>query len=116
MLKLCKPQKVYANGRGNAVLIVPRVWSVYMAAKGLTTFVRRLQGLADTQTGQLPDEQLLQLFVCQRSEEAFGAIMRRHGPLVLRICRQILTHAEDADDAFQATFLVLARRADSISR
>lgn len=48
------------------------------------------------------------------SERAFEALLERHGPMVLRVCRQTLAEAEDVEDAFQATFLVLVRRAGSI--
>jgi RNA polymerase sigma factor (sigma-70 family) len=63
-----------------------------------------------------PDGQLLERFVAMRSEEAFTALVDRHGPMVLRVCRRVLPHYEDAEDAFQATFLVLSRRAGSIRK
>jgi RNA polymerase sigma factor (sigma-70 family) len=67
--------------------------------------------------GDVPDEQLLQRFLTahlEGGEMAFEALVERHGPMVLRICRTILRDQHDAEDAFQATFLVLARRAASI--
>jgi RNA polymerase sigma factor (sigma-70 family) len=67
--------------------------------------------------GDIADEQLLERFVTARGEAgemAFEALVERHGPMVLRICHTILRDRHDAEDAFQATFLVLARQAASI--
>ncbi len=66
--------------------------------------------------GGLTDGQLLDLFVQRRDEDAFAALVDRHGPMVWRVCRGWLGHRHDAEDAFQATFLVLARRAPSIRK
>lgn len=62
------------------------------------------------------DEQLLHLFVAQRNEAAFARIVQRYGPMVWGICRRMLRGQEDVEDAFQATFLVLVRRASSITQ
>jgi RNA polymerase sigma-70 factor (ECF subfamily) len=62
------------------------------------------------------DGQLLDRFIEAQDESAFEAIVRRHGPMVLSVCRRILHNHHNAEDAFQATFLVLARKADSIRR
>jgi RNA polymerase sigma factor (sigma-70 family) len=64
---------------------------------------------------QLSDAMLLERFVSFREEAAFGALVERHGPLVQRICRRVLHNEQDVDDVFQATFLVLARRAAGIA-
>ena len=62
----------------------------------------------------LTDGQLLGCFIDQRDDAAFAALVRRHGPMVLSVCRRMVGNLHDADDAFQATFLVLIRKASSI--
>jgi RNA polymerase sigma factor (sigma-70 family) len=64
--------------------------------------------------GSLSDGELLECYVSRRDEVAFEALMERHGPMVFQVCRSVLSDPHDAQDAFQATFLVLARRAGSI--
>src|ERR1700730_5765378 len=65
---------------------------------------------------KLGDEELLERFAVWHDEEAFAALLERHGPLVLRVCRRVLHESHDAEDAFQATFLVLARKARAIRK
>ncbi len=67
--------------------------------------------------GSLSDCELLEIFRNQKApgaEQAFRHLVERHGPMVSAVCRSLLRDTNDADDVFQATFLVLARRADSI--
>ncbi len=64
----------------------------------------------------LTDGELLERFVRQHEEAAFAALVQRHGPMVLSVCQRVLRHSQDADDAFQATFLVLAQKAHRLRR
>jgi RNA polymerase sigma factor (sigma-70 family) len=77
-------------------------------------FLRRL--VAAESDGDSTDRQLLQRFAGQREEAAFAALVQRHGPMVLGVCQRVLHDPHDADDAFQATFLVLARKAGSLAK
>src|SRR5436309_10997588 len=80
------------------------------AVPSLLQHVRRLAADASS------DEQLLADFLSRRSDDAFAALLGRHGPMVLNVCRRILHDAHAAEDVFQATFLVLADRAGAIRR
>jgi RNA polymerase sigma factor (sigma-70 family) len=62
------------------------------------------------------DAELVAEFTRQGSEHAFAALVRRHGPMVLRLCRRLLGSEPDAEDVFQATFLVLAEKAGSLRK
>ena len=62
------------------------------------------------------DGELLGRFVARRDGTAFAELLRRHGPMVLSTCRRLLRHEQDAEDAFQATFLTLVRKAGSIGK
>jgi RNA polymerase sigma factor (sigma-70 family) len=88
-----------------------------MATAHRETLMRHIQGLAAGRAGRhRTDRQLLDDFAARREEGAFAVLVERHGPMVLRLCRRLLRHEQDAEDAFQATFLVLARHAASIRR
>jgi RNA polymerase sigma factor (sigma-70 family) len=62
----------------------------------------------------MTERQLLECFVATNDPEAFGVLIERHGPMVLAVCRTVLREQHDVEDAFQETFLVLARRAGAI--
>lgn len=86
-----------------------------MTGKPLDSIVQHIHRIVRTgQPGAPSDRECLERFVAQGDQEAFAVLIRRHGPMVHGVCRRILQHIEDAEDAFQATFLVLARKAGSI--
>jgi len=80
----------------------------------VTQHLRHL--LARESAGELPDGVLLDRFIAEGDDSAFAVLVRRHGAMVLGVCRRALGNLHDAEDAFQATFLVLARKAASIRR
>jgi RNA polymerase sigma factor (sigma-70 family) len=86
-----------------------------MASTGFGAAFRHLRGLFDDgSVVGLGDAQLLARYSDSKDEAAFEALVARHGPMVLTICRAVLRGEHDVEDAFQATFLVLARKASSI--
>ena len=91
-----------------------------MAASNKSAVLRHLRVLANAGTVfGLTDGQLLERYLSrdvEAAEPAFAALVQRHGPMVLRVCRAVLHDPHLAEDAFQATFLVLARRAGSIRK
>jgi cytochrome c peroxidase len=76
--------------------------------------IRRL--VEDEGVRQLSDQHVLRQFTDQLDQAAFGTLLRRHGPMVLDVCRGVLGNEADAEDAFQATFLILSRKAASIRK
>src|SRR4051794_32049971 len=86
-------------------------------AKGLHKDLALIFG--GSSAAALSDGQVLDRFlgpVEETSEQAFEALVTRHGPMVLRVCQQVLGNSHEADDAFQAVFLILARTGHSVHR
>jgi RNA polymerase sigma factor (sigma-70 family) len=87
-----------------------------MTSRAIPSLLLHLRCTLGGRHSSLSDAELLQCFLAQRDELAFSALVYRHGPMVLGLCRRLLRDSDDAEDAFQATFLVLVRKAHSISR
>lgn len=83
-------------------------------AASLESVLAHLQRWTSPRLEELSDAVLLQHFVQRRDEPAFAALVARHGVMVLRACRRILGDASEAEDAFQAVFLILARKAHTL--
>src|SRR5579872_3165619 len=87
-----------------------------MDSRPLRHLLDRLRRTAAEPGGGPTDADLLRRFVRRRDEAAFELLVWRHGPMVLGVCRRVLRDAHAAEDAFQATFLALARKAGGIAR
>jgi RNA polymerase sigma factor (sigma-70 family) len=87
-----------------------------MSAPLIGPALRHLRRLAASPEADPSDAQLLRRFVSQQDESAFELLVWRHGPMVYDLCRRVVRDGHDAEDAFQATLLVLARKAASISK
>src|SRR5438132_10165244 len=88
-----------------------------MANQALRMLIQHLHSVAGRQgAGTATDAELLERFAVARDQAAFEVLVWRHGPMVLNLCRRLLRHEYDAEDAFQATFLTLVRKADSIAK
>src|SRR5262245_56536668 len=86
-----------------------------MSNNSLAAVLHYLRRVALAVPGQASDARLLNLFVRHGDEVAFERLVAAHGPMVLALCKRLLHHEHDAEDAFQATFLVFARKAGTIA-
>src|SRR5581483_371715 len=81
------------------------------------TVLHKFRGfLVTSDLAGLSDAQLIEDYRSRNDQAAFAALVRRHGPMVLAVCRRVLHNPQDAEDAFQATFLVLVKKVGSIGR
>src|SRR6516225_4810030 len=88
-----------------------------MAKAQLSGILRHLRQLRETHAvAESSDGELLGRFADRHEEAAFAALVRRHGPMVWAVSRRVLPRVQDAEDVFQATFLLLARKAASIRK
>lgn len=85
-----------------------------LSASPVLQLIRRAVGAGGNRN--TPDEELLRRFAASGDEAAYAALVHRHGPMVFDVCRSLLRNDADAEDAFQATFVVLARKASSIRK
>src|SRR5262245_33882643 len=88
-----------------------------MATGSLNNFLRRLtRGMAAEALQDQSDRQLVERLLAGPDEAGYEAIVRRHGPMVFRVCWRVLRQEQDTEDAFQATFLILARQLRTVRR
>src|SRR5438105_12288248 len=95
----------------------PSARETKMASGQLRTLLHHLRKIVNPPTpGGLSDAHLLERWVSRRDEAAFELLLWRYGPMVFSVCRRLLRHPQDVEDAFQATFLVLVQKAASIGK
>src|SRR5262249_17436258 len=88
-----------------------------MAKATLTRVMQHVRMLATAQSdANASDAELLHAFITDRDQDGFTALVHRHGPMVWHVCRRALGQQQDAEDAFQATFLILARKAAAVRK
>src|SRR5215208_4617424 len=86
-----------------------------MATANVSAFLRRLtRGMVAETLADHSDRQLVERLLARPDEAVFEAIVRRHGPMVYRVCWRVLQQEQDTEDAFQATFLLLAQKSHTV--
>lgn len=86
-----------------------------MATEATQPMIKELEGIAlRGDTANLTDGQLLEYYVQRRDDVAFAALVHRLGPMVSGVCQRVIGHEQEEQDAFQATFVVLCRKAESV--
>src|SRR5439155_4355463 len=87
-----------------------------MANRVSALLVRSARATADAHGSELSDRELVERFAERGDGESFAALVRRHGAMVLGVCRRVLRHEQNAEDVSQAVFLVLCRKAGGLGR
>src|SRR5262245_25760445 len=100
----------YYSGRGHAGLGK----GAKLMSRRVQTILPVLKKLVSLQDNQTADRELLKRFSRERDETAFSEIVRRHGPMLVRVCQRVVHNAQDAEDICQAAFLLLAQKATAV--
>jgi RNA polymerase sigma factor (sigma-70 family) len=113
----CEKSEHFLLTSGTTFQRTDRGHEAQMATANLSDFLRRLTcGMAAETFADYSDQQLVERALAGCGEPPLQAIVHRHGPMVYRVCRRVLQHRQDAEDAFQATFLILAQKLRTVRK